>query len=99
MNSYTQKLLTAIAAYESKCGITEPTSILDALWYDYSCRNPVDDGIIRASEAKIGLVYAELSVEASDSLSDLIVELLESYQRAAYLEGLRMGAHLMQELA
>ena len=52
MTPYTQKLLTAIAAYESKCGITEPESILEDLWYDYSCRNPVDDGQIRAACAR-----------------------------------------------
>ena len=99
MNTYTEKLLTAIAAYESKCGITEPESILEDLWYDYSCRNPVDDGQIRAAEAKLSPVFAELSLEASDCLSDLIVELLTAYQRAAYLEGLRTGVHMIQEMA
>ena len=99
MTPYIQKLLNAIDAYESKCGIAEPESILEGLWYDYSCRNPVDDGQIRNAEAKISPVYAELSLEASDCLSDLIVELLTVYQRAAYLEGLRSGVHLIQELA
>ncbi|MBE6950100.1 MAG: hypothetical protein E7451_02050 [Ruminococcaceae bacterium] len=99
MNPYTQILLTAIASYEAKCSIDTPESILEGLWYDYSCRNPVDDGQIRNAEAKISPVYAELSLEASDCLSDLIVELLTVYQRAAYLEGLRSGVHLIQELA
>ena len=99
MHTYTEKLLTAIAAYESKCGITEPESILEDLWYDYSCRNPVDDGQIRAAEAKLSPVFAELSLESSDSLFDLIVEVLNAHQRAAYLEGLRTGVHLIQELA
>ena len=98
MNPYIQKLLTAIAAYEAKCCMDTPESILEDLWYDYSCRNPVDDGQVRAAETKISSVYAELSLEASDSLSDLIVDLLNAYQRAAYLEGLRTGAHLIQEL-
>ena len=98
MNPYTQKLLTAIAAYEAKCGTDAPDSILEALWYDYSCANPVDDGQVRASEKKLSPVFSELSVEASDCLSDLIVELLTVYQRAAYLEGLRTGVHLILEL-
>ena len=99
MNTYTQKLLTAIAAYESKCGITEPDSILEALWYDYSCQNPVDDGQIKAAEEKLSPVFAALSLENSDQLFDVIVELLNAHQRAAYLEGLRTGVHLLQELA
>ena len=99
MNTYTQKLLAAIAAYESKCGIPESDSILEALWYDYSCRNPVDDGQIKAAEAKLSPVFAALSLENSDQLFDVIVELLNAHQRAAYLEGLRTGVHLLQELA
>ena len=98
MNPYTQKLLTAIAAYESKCGITEPDSILEALWYEYSCRSPIDDGQIRQAEKNLSPVFEALSMEASDRLFDQIVELLNAYQRSAYLDGLRIGVHLFQEL-
>ena len=97
MTQYSQKLLTAIAAYETKCGFAPSDSILEALWYDYSCQNPVDDGQIKAAEAKLSPVFSELSLEASDCLSNLIVELLAVYQRAAYLEGMRTGVHLMLE--
>ena len=98
MNPYTTKLLDAIAGYEAKCGIHTPGSILDALWYDYSCKNPVDDGLIRQAEENLSPVFEELSMEASDCLSDQIIALLNAYQRAAYLEGLCTGAHLLREL-
>ena len=97
MNPHTQKLLNAIADYESKCGIS-PSSGLDALWDDYSCRNPIDDGRLRQAEKNLSPVFEELSMEASDCLSDQIVDLLNAYQRAAYLEGLCTGAHLLREL-
>ena len=97
MNLYTKKLLTALAAYETKCG-NSPESVLDALWYDYSCRNPIDDGHIRMAEENLSPVFTELSPEASDSLSDLITDLLTAYQRSAYLDGLHTGVHLIQEL-
>ena len=97
MNPYTQKLLNSIAEYESTCGILPSSSVLEALWYDYSCRNPVDDGLIRQAEKKLSPVFEELSWEASDCLSDQIVELLNAYQRAAYLDGLRTGLHLILE--
>ena len=99
MNPYTQKLLTAIAAYEAKCGITEPNSILEALWYEYSCRSPIDDGQIRQAEKNLSPVFEALSMEASDRLFDQIVELLNAYQRSAYLDGLRTGVHLIQDLS
>ena len=97
MNPYTEKLLSAIADYEAKCGIS-PVSVLDALWYDYSCRNPIDDGRLRQAEKNLSPVFAELSPQASDRLFDQIVDLLNAYQRAAYLEGLCTGAHLLREL-
>ena len=98
MNPYTQKLLNSIADYEAKCGVCPSSSVLDALWYEYSSQNPMDDGRLRQAEANLSPVFAELSVEASDRLSDQIVDLLNAYQRAAYLEGLRTGAHLIREL-
>ena len=97
MNPHTQKLLNAIADYESKCGIS-PSSVLEALWYDYSCRNPIDDGRLRQAEKNLSPVFKELSMEASDCLTDQIVDLLNAYQRAAYLEGLCTGALFMKEL-
>ena len=99
MTPYTQKLRTAIAAYESKCGITEPESILEALWYKYSCRSPIDDGQIRQAEKNLSPVFEALSMEDSDRLFDQIVELLNAYQRSAYLDGLRTGVHLIQDLS
>ena len=97
MNPHTQKLLNAIADYESKCGIS-PSSILEALWYNYSCRNPIDDGRLRQAEQNLSPVFEELSMEASDCLTDQIVDLLNAHQRAAYLEGLCTGANLLREL-
>ena len=99
MNPYTEKLKTAIAAYETNCGISPADSILEALWYDYSCGSPVDDGHIRTAEAALAPVFEELSVVSSDTLFDLITDQVTAYQRAAYLDGLRMGVHLMEELA
>ena len=98
MNTYTQKLLTAIEAYEAKCGMDSQVSILEALWYDYSCRNPIDDGRLRQAEKNLSPVFEALSMEASDCLTDQIVDLLNAYQRAAYLEGLCTGANLLREL-
>ena len=98
MNVYMKKLLEALAAYEAKCGMDANASMLEALWYDYSCKNPVDDGLIRQAEKKLSPVFEELSMEASDCLSDQIVELLNAYQRAAYLDGLRTGTNLLLEL-
>ena len=57
MNPYTQKLLNAITDYESKCGNSPSSSVLEALWYDYSCRNPIDDGRLRLAEKNLSPVF------------------------------------------
>ena len=98
MNPYITKLLDDIADYESKCGISPSSSVLEALWYDYSCRNPIDDGRLRLAEKNLSPVFEELSMEASDCLTDQIVDLLNAFQRAAYLVGLCTGVLFMQEL-
>ena len=98
MKPIMEKMMTAITDYESKCGISPSSSVLDALWYNYSCRNPIDDGRLRQAEKNLSPVFEELTMEASDCLTDQIVDLLNAYQRAAYLEGLCTGALFMQEL-
>ena len=91
-------LKTQLAEYETKCGTEGSGSILDFLWYSYSASNPIDDGLIKESEQKLNPVYQELSWRNSDILSNLVTDLCTAYQRAAFLEGILIGAHLSEEL-
>ena len=87
-----------LTQYEAACGIEEPESILDFLFYCYSATAPVDDGRILQSEQALTPVFEALPIDFSDSLFDRISDLCLSYQRAAFLEGLRTGYHLHREL-
>ena len=98
MNPYITLFKQQLSQYESACGITEPGSILDFLFYWYSAMAPVDDGRILKSEQALSPVFESLSVEDSDTLFDRISDLCLAYQRAAFLEGLRLGYHLSEEL-
>ncbi|MBR6766410.1 MAG: hypothetical protein IKM02_00500 [Clostridia bacterium] len=98
MNLYIDRLNQQLEHYHAICGQEEPYSITELLWRDYSETNPVDDGRIRECENAILPVFESLSVDASDSLSDLISNLCTAYQRAAFLEGIRVGVSLMTEL-
>ena len=87
-----------LSQYEATCGIEEPESILDILFSLYSAAVPVDDGRIFQSEQALTPVFEALPMEYSDTLFDRISDLCLSYQRAAFLEGLRTGYHLHREL-
>lgn len=98
MNVNITKLKQQLSQYEAACGIDKPESILDFLFYWYSASAPVDDGRILQSEQALSPVFESLTVEHSDALFDRISDLCLSYQRAAFLEGLRTGYHLHAEL-
>ena len=98
MNPYLEQLKTELDAYTAKCGNDRPESILNLLWYCYSCANTIDDGCIQRCEDALLPVYQELSAASEDILFDLISELVTAYQRAAFLEGLQTGAQLSVHL-
>lgn len=98
MNINLEDLKNILAEYESRCGIDEPESILDFLWYCYSASSPLDDGLIRDAEEKLEPVFQELSFETSNILFDRISNLCMAYQRAAFLDGLTTGVRLSEEL-
>ncbi len=69
-------------------------SILELLWERYCEVNPIDDNWVNLQEARLRPVFQELSLESSDILSGLLVDLCTAYQHAAFLEGIRIGFHL-----
>ena len=98
MHSYSAQLRKDISDYLARCGTEDPGSVLDFLWRTYSASNPVDDGAIRKCDLQLAPVFEELSVPASDALFDLITDTCAAYQRAAFLEGIRIGFSLAQDL-
>ena len=98
MNPYLKQLKEELDSYTAQCGNDRPESVLELLWYCYSCANTVDDGSIRRCEEALLPVYQELSATSEDALFDLITELVTTYQRAAFLEGLQTGAQLNAQL-
>ena len=98
MNPYLGQLKIELDNYTAKCGNSRPESILDLLWYCYSCANAIDDGQIHRCEEALLPVFQELSVPVEDKLFDRISDLVTAYQRAAFLEGLQTGAQLSSQL-
>ena len=93
-----ETLKKQLVKYEIQCGGCNIPSALEALWELYFESNPADDGQIRQAEADLSQLYPELSLPASDALTNTIYSICIAYQRAAFLEGIQIGFHLAEEL-
>lgn len=98
MNIYIQQLKHELKNYENLCGKEDDFSILRFLCQSYSCFSPTDDGQIPKCSDALSPIYRELSVKNADTLSNLICDLCTAYQRAAFYDGILVGAHLVEEL-
>lgn len=98
MNPYIEQLKIELRSYEILCGKEDDFSILRFLWQSYSCFNPTDDGQIKKCNDALSPIYQELSLNNADALTYLICDLCTAYQRAAFLDGILVGAHLVKEL-
>ena len=58
----------------------------------------MDDGAVREKESGIAPVFEKLPFEESEELFDRISQLVTAYQRAAFLEGMQVGAQLYKQL-
>ena len=97
MNPYFLQLKNELRNYEMICGKETDCSMLEFLWQSYSCYSPVDDGEIQKCNDTLSPIYKELSLKNADALSYLICNLCTAYQRAAYYDGILVGAHLVEE--
>ncbi len=73
-------------------------SICESLWQCYSEKAPIDDKLVQQSEKNLQPVFDELSLDSSDLLTGIIVQLCTAYQHAAFMEGMRLGFQLRNEL-
>lgn len=98
MNPYIQQFKKDLQTYETLCGKEDDFPILRFLWQSYSCYNPTDDGMIQKCNTALSPIYQELSLTSADTLAYFIRNLCTAYQRAAFLDGILVGAHLVEEL-
>ena len=74
-------------------------SILELFYWHYAELNPVDDKEIRDGFGKIRQQYSHLSLQEFDPIFTTVSDLCVEHERLAFLEGLRLGVVLMQELS
>lgn len=97
-----QQLLDAVKAeltrQRLKYGYTDVHSLTEQLWRGYTEDNPVSNDTLHAPETKMNPIWDSIPIAASDRLFLLFWEFCQEYERAAFLEGFRLGARLMVEI-
>jgi len=98
MNPYIQQVNQHLRDYAQQSSGAKAPAVLDLLWESYIGSNPMADTEIRQTLAALEPIHRALSIHDSDKLNDIILDLSYSYERAAFLEGIRIGVCLQTEL-
>ena len=81
-----------------KYGYTDVHTLMEHLWRTYTEENPISNDKLRKLEAEIDPILDSLPIKDSDKLFLIFWEFCQEYERAAFLDGFRVGARLMMEL-
>lgn len=74
-------------------------SVLELLYWHYTELNPIDNQKIKDGFATLRNQFPQLSLQEFDPVFVTVSDLCVEHERLAFLEGLRLGVVLMQELA
>ena len=96
MNQYIDKLKEHIKLFP-KDG-DDFDSVLDVLHHYFSLEHSVENAVIRANFKDIGGILDQLSFDDNNTLFITIVRLCEEHSKQGFLEGIRVGAALVEEL-
>lgn len=96
MNPLAEKLTAYYAQHPPN--LDDAESILDMLWWCYTECNPIDDAHCKEKLTGIREQLSFLSSNDFEEVFGLICDLCVNQERLAFLEGVRVGVMLMQEL-
>ena len=74
-------------------------SILELLCYIYMKDAPVDSATIHYQYQQIDCIAKHLTLEQNNEIFNLTVDMCDAYIRRAFLDGLNVGYHLMEEFS
>ena len=98
MNQYLYQLEHELLEFERNHSSKDTISVLELLWDCYFQSKPTDDGRIRQAEEALAPIFDRLNFQDSNAVFDVIDDLCAAYQRAAFFEGIHIGAELAESL-
>lgn len=72
--------------------------VLDVLYFYFALEHTVDTSVIRANFTEVGDILEKMSFEDNNKVFTAIVHLCEEHSRQGFMEGIRVGAVLTEEL-
>ena len=98
MDKIAQRLKVYIETHPIDLGDSECETVLDQLYQAYAESHESDPPEIRNGFKEMDDLLGNLSLDDNNAVWNLCCQLCSAYEHKAFLDGLRYGAYLMQEL-
>ena len=99
MCNYKEMFLQQLENYQIKNGSNkEEIPILEILWDYYYRTNPITNDRIKQIENILAPAFEAISLDDSNEAFVLLYDLVESYQHAAFVEGIHVGLQMHELL-
>ena len=79
-------------------GDNDISSILECLWSTYTESNPIHAKVIKDRFHDLGSIFDTLPRQQADSLFNVVCDLCLEHEKAAFIEGMQLGAKITAEL-
>ena len=99
MDKIAEKLKAYLDTYPLDLGEGDCETVLDQLYQAYAESHENDPPEIRDGFKDLDKFLEGLSLDDNNAVWNLCCQLCTAYEHKAFLDGLRYGAYLMQELA
>ena len=98
MKSFYETLKNHIESYPLNYGDSDIQSILEILWNTYCQHNQLDTEQIKAGFANLYRHMKHLPLSDVDGVIDIVCSLCWEHEKAGFVEGVKVGIRLGQEL-
>ena len=98
MNEIARRLAAYIQAHPFDSGDSDCETVLDQLYQAYAESHESDPAEIGDGFKELEDFLHILPLEDNNAVFNLCCRLCSAYERKAFLDGLKYGAHLIQEL-
>ena len=99
MNSTIEKLKAYLDKQPANAIYNDAQSLMELLCYIYMNDYPIDSAVIRYQYQQLNFLTDRLTLKENDQISNLTVDLCDTYIRKAFLDGIQVGYHLLTDLS
>ena len=99
MNPCIEKLKTYLDEQPINAVYNDAESLLELLCYIYITESPIDNATIHYQYQQINSIMERFTLEENNQIFNLTVDMCDTYIRQAFMDGIRVGYHLLTELS